>query len=73
MAFDDNILTVYFFFSVFHVNISPNRSDILLNQQFAVMSELSCELSHNCNLIMGEKESCSYILKIFLGGVEEGR
>jgi len=51
--FDDNILKVYFFFSIFHINISPNRSDVPLNQQFAVISEVTCELSHSCNLTMG--------------------
>lgn len=38
MALDD-ILKVSFFFSIFHINISPNRADVPLNQQFAVISE----------------------------------
>lgn len=67
MAFDDNTFEVYFFFSIFHINMSPNRSDIPINKHFAVISELSCEFRRNCNLTMGEEESCTCVLKILVG------
>lgn len=61
MTSDDNL---FFFFSIYHINTSPNRSDIPLNQKFAVISELTYELSHNCTL---------YLHFYDIPGGEEGR